>query len=269
MKTRARLGQHFLKDKKILSSIIAAADLQKNDRVLEIGPGKGVLTNELLKHVEHVTAIEKDSALVETLSERFKDDIVAKKLELIKGDVRNIDLNKLSFSKQPFKLIANIPYYITGELLKTFLGGKIKPERIVFLMQKEVAERILGKSTRGDKESILSLSVKAYGAPHYIRTVSKKSFSPEPSVSSAVLAIEDISDKRLSGVAEKTFFEVVKTGFAQKRKFLKSNLKTLEQTDVLEEVLNELNIPNKARAEDVSFEDWVELTRHLQKRRDS
>jgi len=269
MKTRARLGQHFLKDKKILLSIIAAADLQKNDHVLEIGPGKGVLTHELLERAGHVIAVEKDSSLAEALSLRFKDEITKGKLELIVGDIRNIDLKKLGFSTRPFKLIANIPYYITGELLKTFLGGAIKPIQIVFLMQKEVAERILGKSTRGEKESILSISVKAYGSPRYIRTVSKKSFSPEPSVSSAILAIEEISDKKLSGLKDKVFFEVVKTGFAQKRKFLKSNLKTLVPSEALDEAFNVLNIRDKARAEDISFEDWVGLTRLLQKRRDS
>ncbi len=265
MKTKARLGQHFLKDKKVLASIVAAGKLKKNDYVLEIGPGKGMLTKELLKYAGHVTTIEKDPILAEKISTQFKNEIDSGFLELIIADVRDVDLKKYHFSKHPFKLIANIPYYITGELLRTFLSGKIKPTMIVFLLQKEVARRIVGHSL-GEKESVLSISVKAFGSPKYIRTVGKKAFRPEPNVSSAVLMIEDINNKKLADINERFFFEVVKTGFAQKRKFLKSNLKSLIKPELLTAMFHKLNIPSNVRAEDISLENWIQITRHFKKR---
>ncbi len=266
MKTRARLGQHFLKDKKVLNSIIESAKLKKDDYVLEIGPGKGVLTRELLKYAGHVTAIEKDPTLGEKISEEFKNEIASGLLELVIADVRNIDLRKYNFSKHPFKLVANIPYYISGELLKMFLSGKVKPMLIVFLLQREVARRIIGKTATGGKESILSISVKVFGTPKYIQTVRKKAFQPEPAVSSAILMIEDINNKRFIDIDERKFFEVVKTGFAQKRKYLKSNLKPLIKSELLANIFHELNISSNVRAEDIRLEDWIQITHCLNKK---
>lgn len=252
------LGQNFLKSKQALSQIVEAADITANDIVLEIGPGKGVLTEKLLFFGGKVVAVEKDRELIEVLKEKFKSEIENNRLDLIEGDILEFDPKVLSFYKDlTYKVVANIPYYITGAILRKFLEGDHKPESMVLLVQKEVAERIVAK---GGKESILSLSVKAFGAPKYVAKVPKKYFSPAPKVDSAIISIEDISTKRLKSLPESAFFEVVKAGFAHKRKILIKNLETLAQRAKLDEIFEKLSISKKVRSEDVPFESWAQLS---------
>jgi len=259
MINKPNLAQHFLKSKKALNAIIQSAELTKNDIVLEIGPGEGILTEELLKFAGRVVAVEKDSELVHHLEKKFSTEIETGALSLVEGDIRHFDISKHQLHSGKYKLIANIPYYITGELLRTFLEGATKPSRLVFLIQKEVAERI----ARSKKESILSLSIKAYGTPRYIQTVPKGAFSPPPTVDSAVLLIENISQKTLQNIDDKYFFSIIKKGFSQKRKMLKGNLKGLIEQETLEQIFLKLNIPQNVRAEDLPLKTWINLAQHL------
>ncbi len=272
MKTKKSLGQHFLKSEKALRQIIDAGNLKTSDIVLEIGPGQGVLTECLLEKVGQVIAVEKDSSLVAYLKERFQKEITQGKLILIDGDILKIfdplSLIPSQVSKikdQRYKLVANIPYNITGEIFRKFLQKEKKqPECIVLLVQKEVAERIVGRSPSAKlgvkKESVLSISIKVYGSPKYIDTVRKGSFAPVPKVDSAILLIENISRDRFANnnISEEDFFKILKAGFAHKRKLLSNNLKHLGVGP-----LSDCNIQEKARAENLKLENWICLAKHF------
>jgi len=259
IRAKKSLGQNFLKSQKALSSIVAAGDIKSSDIILEIGPGKGALTEKLLVLASKVVVVEKDGELVLFLKEKFKEQIKKGKLEILEKDILDFDPEILKFYNLPYKIIANIPYYITGAIIRKFLESRYQPEKMVLLLQKEVAKRIVASNK---KESILSISVKAYGKPIYIETVQKRYFSPEPKVDSAILLIEDISKKLFidNNIAEKKFFEIVKTGFAHKRKVVSSNLKTIFG-DKTVNILDECEVKEKSRAEDLGLKDWICLAK--------
>jgi len=259
MKKSPKLGQHFLKARWVARIVAHAAHVEHGTVVLEIGPGTGNLTHELLALGGRVIAVEKDSSLVEKLKERFRDKIDSGALTLVEDDIRNVSPGSLALEKKSYVLAANIPYYITGEIIRMFLENDEYPAHIALLVQKEVAERI----ARDKKESVLSLSVKAYGAPKYVKTVSRSCFSPTPSVDSAILAIEHVSRDFFSGISEKSFFTVVKVGFASKRKMLASNLSKIAPREVVEKIFQECGIDLKARAENVPLETWGRLVQKL------
>ncbi|MEI6478653.1 MAG: 16S rRNA (adenine(1518)-N(6)/adenine(1519)-N(6))-dimethyltransferase RsmA [bacterium] len=247
------LGQNFLNSGGAINTIVETGRLKKGDTVLEIGPGKGALTKKLLETGADVFAIEKDDLLIPVLEELFEKEISSGKLRLIHGDVLEFDPKEYKLEAQKYKLIANIPYYITGELIRRFLSEIPQPELMVILVQKEVAERIV---VRDGKESILSISVKVYGEPKYIQTVKAGSFFPAPNVDSAILLIDNISKKNFSNIDEQKFFKIVRAGFAHKRKTISSNLKEF----ISKERLNELGINEKERAEKLSLEQWIKLS---------
>jgi 16S rRNA (adenine1518-N6/adenine1519-N6)-dimethyltransferase len=165
-------------------------------------------------------------------------------------------------SRFEYKIIANIPYNITGAIFRKFLSGNVKPERMILLVQKEVAQRIVAHD---NKESILSLSVKVYGTPKYIMKVEKRFFSPSPKVDSAILSITKISNDNFKNVAEENlFFEIIRAGFAHKRKFLIKNLEILQKNpDRIENIFKKLKIDPKSRAENLKLEKWLEIMRML------
>src|SRR3990172_2215572 len=177
MRAKKSLGQNFLTSRGVARDIVVAAQITPDDVVLEIGPGKGFLTEGLLQKAKKVIAVEKDERMVEYLKDKFREEIRNGKLELIHQDILSFDISR-------FTLVANIPYYITGEILRTFLSGDLQPQRMVLMVQKEVAERIVARpsSRRAGtgKESILSMSVKVYGTPCYIQKVPARYFSPKP-----------------------------------------------------------------------------------------
>jgi len=253
---KKRLGQHFLTSQKIVANIVSAARLAPRDVVLEIGPGKGVLTKELLKKAEQVVAIEKDAELVAMLEEKFAPEIASRKLILVEEDVRNVFESEESLLPEVYKVVANIPYYITGEIIEMVLSAPQQPETVVLLVQKEVAERVVA---RDGKESVLSIAVKAYGTPKIAFKVPRKFFSPQPKVDSAVLIIEHVSRKRFANADEEKFFEVMKRGFAHKRKKLSSNLTGVVAKDAFASFANERGLPEAARAEELSIDDWFAL----------
>ncbi|MFA6407915.1 MAG: 16S rRNA (adenine(1518)-N(6)/adenine(1519)-N(6))-dimethyltransferase RsmA [Candidatus Paceibacterota bacterium] len=239
------LGQNFLMHARIAERIAMVAGLTSDSVVFEIGPGTGMLTRELLKVARKVVALEADYELFEKLQDDFVSEIATGQLELNHGDIRTFDIASLP---NGYVLVANIPYYLTGEIFRMFLTATNQPGAMTLLVQKEVAERI----ARSKKESILSLSVKAYGTPKYEFTVPRGAFRPAPNVDSAVLTVRGISRHNFTTTEEeKKFFALLHAGFAHKRKFVRNNL--------LEVGLPSGDIPEKARAEDLTLSDWLSL----------
>ncbi len=266
IRSKKSLGQHFLREPRILGKIVAAASIAPSDTVLEVGPGEGTLTKLLLQKAGKVVAVEKDGRLMPLLRQKFRNEIAAGKLELIHQDILEFSIFNFQFSKKPYKIVANLPYYITGQFLRKFLSDEHQPASMTLLLQKEVAKRIVAAD---GKESILSISVKCYGEPRIAGLVKAGSFSPPPKVDSAILTIERISKRFFSGLVVKPpkitrsdlvkkregeFFALLKNGFAHPRKLLSSNL------GVAPTLLTACGIPEKARAEDVSLTEWHCLT---------
>ncbi len=252
----AKLGQHFLIHSWAARALAHAVPLAAGETYLEIGPGKGILTKELLT-LGRVVAVEKDPELVQKIRETFSAAIADGSLRLVEDDVRNVSAGSLGL--ESYVVAANIPYYITGEIIRQFLTSADQPRALALLVQKEVAQRVVS-----GKESILSLSVKAYGRPHIAEKVPKKHFSPAPKVDSAILVIEHVTKDFFSDISENDFFRVVHAGFASKRKFVSNNLAVTFGKEKATAALARAGIPEKARAEDIHIEAWKQLTRSLQ-----
>jgi 16S rRNA (adenine1518-N6/adenine1519-N6)-dimethyltransferase len=260
MYAKKSLGQNFLHAAHYVRAVANAAAIVPGETILEIGPGTGILTKELLARGARVVAIEKDHRLLETLREVFHTEIQEGRLALCEGDALTIETENLV--SQPYKLVANIPYYITGALLRKFLSASAQPETLVFLVQKEVAERITGHGVKKAKENLLSLSVKAYGAATYVGTVPRGAFAPAPNVDSAILLVSNISRNNfIDKQQEEEFFALIHAGFAQKRKLLKRNLEAvLGERSVV--AMERADITENARAEDVALLQWLALAKH-------
>lgn len=263
MKPKKSLGQNFLTSIPARIAIIEAGEITPTDSILEIGPGKGFLTKALLETGAHVTALEKDGGLLPLLAEHFASEIESEQLTLIEGDALTFEPTPYTLQATHYKIIANIPYYITGAILERYLSYVNQPSTMVVLVQKEVAERVCA---RDGKESILSLSVKVYGDPKLVYRVNKGSFNPIPSVDSGVLQIKNISRANFKNqYHEQIFFKVVKAGFAHKRKILLSNLKGEFHMIDMHNMFDELSIPLKSRAEDVPLTIWLALSLEISK----
>ena len=266
-KAKKSLGQNFLKSEPALRKIIEAGEIKPDDVILEIGPGKGALTKKLLEKAGMVVAVEKDRELFDFLKMKFEKELAEKKLILINEDILQFQIT--NYELRSYKIIANIPYNITGAILKKFLTEKNQPTLMVLMMQNEVAKRIVA---RDGKESILSISVKAYGEPKLEMKVPARYFSPAPKVDSSIISIKNISRKlfaqNMQGFAlhifegealhifEEKFWEIVKAGFAHKRKKLSGNLQSI----ISKEKLSVLMLGNK-RAEDLTLADWISLAK--------
>jgi 16S rRNA (adenine1518-N6/adenine1519-N6)-dimethyltransferase len=263
MKFKKHLGQHFLKNQSVAGKIVKTANISKNDIILEVGPGHGSLTELLIQRAKHIIAVEKDKELVDFLSDKFKGQ---KKLSVIHGDILKFNPKSHKLKSTRYKVVANIPYYITSRFLRQFLESDNQPSLMVLMLQKEVAERI---AARNYKESLLSISVKAYGQPKIIAKVPAGNFFPAPKVDSAIIAIENISKDFFSakgsparnvvsgGIDEKDFFKMLKLGFSHKRKLLKNNLKISDET------LQKCEIPALSRPENLSLNNWKCLYKNL------
>jgi len=250
------LGQNFLKSKKVIAEMIMAAEIKEGETVLEIGPGLGVLTEALLYAGAKVVAVEKDRDLIKILREKFAPEIVSEQLDLVEGDIEKWQPEINGLKAGNYKLVANIPYYLTGLIMRKFLSGSCQPAVMEVLIQKEVAQRIMA---RDGKESLLSLSVKVYGEAKIVTQVDKENFSPQPKVDSAVLLIKNISKVFFKNVAEVNFFKLLKIGFAHKRKTLAGNLKNEFASEQVQTVFSHLQLTGKERAEDLTLNLWLQI----------
>jgi 16S rRNA (adenine1518-N6/adenine1519-N6)-dimethyltransferase len=268
MHPKKSLGQNFLTSIPARLKMVEAGRVTTADTVLEIGPGKGFLTKALLETGAKVIALEKDADLLPLLSESFSSEITTGALTLIEGDAleytpafAHSPLSTLHPPLSTYKLIANIPYYITGAILSHFLTLPHQPSCIVVLIQKEVAERACAKDC---KESLLSLSIKAYGDPKLVYRVSRGSFNPIPKVDSAILQIENISRKNFKhDYHEAMFFKVIHAAFAHKRKFALSNIQSVFKNVDIKTLFKEANLSEKVRAEDVTLQAWIQISSRL------
>lgn len=247
------LGQNFLVDADSLQSIVDAAEVSENDFVMEVGPGAGVLTVELSKLAGRVEAVELDSEIIHVLKKNISDLGDISKVDIVEGDIRSISL-----PAESFKVVANIPYYLTDRIIRRFLEeAPVRPEVMVLLVQKEVAEKIVAK---GGKESIPSIAVKAYGEAEIVCQVPRHCFEPAPKVDSAVIRIRTGESKLPEN--QKLFFRVVRAGFGMKRKKLLNALSgnlALDKEIVLEK-LSQCEISESERAEKLSLEQWIALS---------
>ena len=261
-------GQNFLINQNIIKKTIEAADLKQNDYILEIGPGFGILTEELVKQSKKVLTIELDKGLVFFIKRKFKN---IKNLEVLAADIlkiKNEDLVKKFESSKVYKVVANLPYNITKPILRKFLTYKPKPKEMVVLVQKEVAQKIVAKP---GEMSLLSLSVQLYGQPEIIGYVSKSNFYPQPKVDSAILKIKlwpqffapqikKILSPKLK-FEEKKFWQLLKIGYSSPRKQLQNNLAAGLKLDknIVKKALKLANLNEKIRAQDLSLANWLYL----------
>lgn len=261
MLPKKSLGQNFLTSIPARIAIVNAGELSSSDTVLEIGPGKGFLTKALLESGAKVIALEKDRELIPVLSETFATEIASQQLQVIEGDALEFDPSSYKLMANGYKLIANIPYYITGAILSTYLSSHHQPRTMVVLVQKEVALRVCAQDK---KESLLSLSVKCYGDPKLVYKVSRGSFFPIPSVDSAVLQIKNITRTNFKNqYHEELFFKLIHAGFAHKRKFAISNIKNVFPDNDIPALFKEVGLSEKVRAEDVSLRAWLNMSTKL------
>jgi len=250
------LGQHWLHDRFILSYIADCADITADDTVLEIGPGLGTLTSELLRRVGRVMAVEFDTELARKLPGQFP----GKNLEVVNEDILSFDLSKLPSG---YKVVANVPYYITSKIVQMLMTANNKPSVAVLLVQKEVAERLAADP--GDM-SILAISAQVYAEVSLGEVVPAELFTPPPKVDSQVVILETRKTPLVMPDEEKAFFRMVKAGFSAPRKKLRSSLSggLGISKPAAEELLQKAYILPDARAEDLRIEDWLRLQRlHL------
>ncbi|MEA2701548.1 MAG: rRNA (adenine1518-N6/adenine1519-N6)-dimethyltransferase [Candidatus Parcubacteria bacterium] len=263
--SKQSLGQNFLMHPQTAERIVHTARLPQDRTILEIGPGTGMLTRALLAEGHAVVAVEADGELVEELARTFADEVGKKKLVLVHEDIRKFDTVALP---KKYSLVANIPYYLTGEIIRTFLSAKHKPQSMTLLVQKEVAERITGRGAKRTKEkpkeSLLSLSVQAYGTPEFAFVVPRGAFRPAPKVDSAIISIRNIRQHAFADeIEEHSFFAILKAGFAHKRKLLAGNLSLHFPPEKVARAFKESGLSSKARSEDLALADWRLLATHL------
>ncbi len=255
-KAKKALGQNFLTDQHVLEEILEAAELCKTDTILEVGPGKGMLTRALLERAGKVIAVEYDADLIPLLQSEFGRE---KHFELVEQDAL-----RYQAPSGPYKIVANLPYYITSPLLNHFLLDQFlngnPPQLLVIMVQKEVAEKILAQK---EKHSVLSLQVHLFGDPELVCVVPRTAFDPAPKVDSAVLAIHVHKEPKIPGDLKKLFW-LFHMSFAQKRKKLSNNLASAfrKEANEIKVELEKLGIDPNLRAEDLTLEEWAKLFQH-------
>ena len=245
------LGQHWLKDRDILADIANDAELSIDDFVLEIGPGLGTLTSEILRRAGRVLAVEFDAELARKLPGQFP----GKQLEVVNEDILQFDLSRLPAG---YKVVANVPYYITSKIIEKLMTAENKPSTVVILVQKEVAERV---AARQGEMSILAVSAQVYAETRLGVEVPKEYFTPPPKVDSQVVVLETRETPVVKPDDERLFFRVVKAGFSSKRKKLRSSISAGLALDKLatDQLLTSAKVDPNDRAEDLSLEDWLRI----------
>ena len=262
------LGQNFLVDQRALERIVEAAELGPEDIVLEIGPGLGALTRLLAAEAGRVVAVELDQRLVEALKQTATAKADLPNVEIIHGDI--LELNPADLLEQQrdnfqYKVVANLPYYITSAIIRHLLTAEVRPKLMVVTVQLEVARRITAEP---GEMSLLAVSVQFYGRPRIVARIKAGAFYPSPQVDSAVIRI-DLDDYPVVEVDDvDSFFEVVRAGFAQRRKQLRNALAAglaLPASEVAQ-VLNRASVNPRRRAQTLSLEEWARVWREMQAR---
>ena len=260
LKPKKYLGQNFLKNKKIAYKIVDYLEIADNETIVEIGAGKGELTKPILekahfKKSTSVIAVEKDKTLCEILKEKFKN---CSNFKILNSDILKINPEKLGLKKNNYKVIGNIPYYLTGELLKKLLENWPKPKKIILMLQEEVALRI----TANNKGSFLTNMTQLLANSKILMKVDKKNFYPQPKVNSMVVEFIPYSQKPKNF---KKLKKILKAGFAHPRKYLITNLEkelNLNKAEILK-IFKKLNLDLKIRAENLKLKDWQILINYL------
>lgn len=260
------LGQNFLIDGNIVRAISEGAEISEEDNVLEIGPGFGTLTEELLLKAKKVVALEIDERLNIVLTQTLRD---FDNFVLVNGDVLKADLELLAkeqFNGEEFKVVANLPYYITSPIIELFLTSKLNIKSLTFMVQKEVGDRILaspGNKTYGS----LTVFTNFYSKAKRIIDVPKNVFMPQPKVDSVVISLE--LKESLPDVDEKIFFKLMRGGFTKRRKNILNSLTTdaslALSKDSLRGILDDLGLSTNLRAEDLSLEDYINISKKVEK----
>ncbi|MFH2136234.1 MAG: 16S rRNA (adenine(1518)-N(6)/adenine(1519)-N(6))-dimethyltransferase RsmA [Patescibacteria group bacterium] len=255
-------GQNFLIDREVLEEMVRTADLGKDDIVLEIGPGFGVLTEELIGRVKKVVAVETDRKMAKILKEILD---APKNLEVVENDILKIANYELGVKDYKYKIVANLPYQITSAVFRKFLSEEPRPSELTVMVQKEVAERIC--ATAGEM-SLLSLSVQFYGQPEIVAVVPRSAFWPEPEVDSAILKIfniKEVCEKNKEKIDPEKFFRLTKIGFSARRKQLQNNLAggLRLPNKTMQDILAKNGFNPKIRAQDLSVDDWIRLINNL------
>jgi 16S rRNA (adenine1518-N6/adenine1519-N6)-dimethyltransferase len=261
-----RLGQHILVDPRAIERIVEAAELTETDVVLEVGPGPGTLTVHLAQQAGRVVAVELDERMLSPLNELLREQ---DNVRIVHGDILEQNLATL-VGDGPYKVVANLPYYVTSAVLRHVFESSVRPERLVVTVQREVAERIVGRPERGQRRrkqkagprmSLLAVSVQFYGVPRIVARIPAGSFRPVPAVDSAVVRVDLYSPLPWGEVDVQRFFSVARAGFAQSRKQLRNTLihnLGLPAEQVLAG-LETAGIDARRRAETLSVQEWVEL----------
>lgn len=247
-------GQHFLISPKPLMTLMAAANITNEDTIVEVGPGLGVLTQELVKKAKLVLAIEKDYGFVQYLRKYFKS---CKNVKIIHADILDYDLGLM---KSEYKVVSNLPYNITSPTIRKFLDAENKPSEIIIMVQKEVAERICAKAGNSER-GLLTLMVEFYADAEIVEVVDRKNFWPVPDVDSAIIKIT-LKHENNKTINPDSFFRIVKIGFSQKRRQIVNPLSAglrLPKNQILD-ILKAVKIDPQLRAEDLKLEDWKKLT---------
>lgn len=259
-KHKKSLGQNFLTSTVVPGWLTEAGDVKSGELIYEIGPGTGRLTETLLSAGAQVVAVEADERAVAHLHTVFSNAVQTGQLTIHHGDAKVITPETLGLKNGQFKTVANIPYYLSGLLLRQQLSGEVQPKTLIFLMQKELVERI----ARVKKESLLSLSVKAFGNPYYYKTVSRGHFNPKPNVDSAILVVKNISKEHFETLSPEFFFTVLHLGLGKKRKQLLTNLSKRWLRPELTKIFTSLKLDLTVRGEDIPLNTWLALAEKLQ-----
>jgi 16S rRNA (adenine1518-N6/adenine1519-N6)-dimethyltransferase len=256
-KARKGLGQHFLVDRGVLEKIISAAELAYTDTVIEVGPGLGVLTKELVKEAGKVIAVEADPKLASSLQKRLSKFA---NLTVINADILRLDPLELIDRKRHYKVVANLPYYIAAPILRHFLEASLKPRLMVVMVQKEVGQSMVAAP---GNLSIFAISVQLYGKPTIVDYVPAQSFYPPPKVDSAIVHIEVYPKPAVEVENIAGFFEIVKAGFSAPRKQIRNSLALGLQLDSAEvvELLQQAGVAPQRRPETLSLGEWASLHR--------
>ena len=259
LKAKKKFGQNFLVSEEIITDIVKRAEITNEDVVLEIGPGLGTLTKELLKKAKKVIAVELDEDMCGILKQRFLDD----KLEIVNEDILKLDLNEITKEYGTIKVVANLPYYITTPIVMKLLEGKYDISTITVMVQKEVGERLC--STSKDREnSAITIAINYYAKATMVIDVPRDLFYPSPDVDSVVIRLDVLKTPPVKVKNEKVFFKIVKTAFSQRRKTILNSLSSGYDKEIIKNILEKLNLDIKLRAEDLSIEDYASISNELE-----